>query len=407
MDDPVDTPRTDTTPAVAPVVVSSTPGHPVKDALASIGSGAAKLIGKGRQEVTEGLQAAGTSMERMHRRLALAIFGLIAVLVVGAALRSWGWAEGNYLLIALIGAAALYAVISPIHLIGLALAGGGLAAWKGKADAKAGLLAYARVMGVVLLGCLTPLVLFAVAPGDTSFWLSMRLLLLTPVVILVLWLFGEIAPKAQKIVFIAAPLAALVLALGNMIVPDQMLSQLGVPAWLRAPRPQDEELARIERAMEQRRNADRASRLREIRQKIEAGAPLTADDEAAIAAAQRDRVTLTDWVGARSQAVLAEVQRRSASAAPLAVPAAGVTLAPGGDWSKPIAVPAGMRLCTRTERGETAYVTQCASGDGDWTRRAAGGCEPGRFDKARFLGRGREQTIHYRFVDADGRCDAN
>ncbi|WGM47587.1 hypothetical protein KOAAANKH_02466 [Brevundimonas sp. NIBR10] len=385
--DPQNAPVVQTTPTRADPATS----HPVKRALWRIGDGTARLIGNGREALNEGLESAGASIDRLHRRLAFAVLALVGVMVIGAAFRAWGWQEGNYALIALIGTAALWAVINPLHLIGIALAGGGLAAWKGKDEARLGLLAYARVLAVVLLGCLTPLVLFAVAPGDTSFWLSMRLLVLTPVVILALWLVGKIAPRAEQLVFIAVPAFALVLALGNMLVPEQTLAGLGIPAWLRAPRPQDEELARLERVIEQRRNEARAARLRDIRIKIERGVALTPEDEATIAEAQRDRVTLTDWVGTRSQAVLEEVRRRSATApkpAALTAPAAGVVVAPSGAWSKPIAAPAGSRLCAGTDRGEAAYLTQCAMGDGEWTRRSAGGCEPGLFDTARFMGRG-------------------
>jgi hypothetical protein len=97
-----------------------------------------------------------------------------------------------------------------------------------------------------------------------------------------------------------------------MLVPERTLAAMGVPAWLRAPRPQDEELARLETAIEKRRNEARAARLREIRVKIEAGTPLSPGDEAAIAEAQRDRITLPGWVGARTDAVLADVRRRTA-----------------------------------------------------------------------------------------------
>jgi hypothetical protein len=416
MDNPAETPaeqpRTDQPPAVAPIRTEhSPPRKSVKGALASLGGGTARLIGKGRDQINETLHDAGASIERLHRRLALIVLGLFAVLVLGAVFRAMGWAEGNYLLIGLISAAALYAVISPVHLIGVALVGGGVAAWKGRQDAEAGLMAYARLLGLVLLACLTPLVLFAVAPGDTSFWVSLRLLLLTPVVVLALWLFGQVSPKAERFVFIAAPLAAVTLALANILVPEQTLATMGVPVWLRAPRPQDEELARLETAIEKRRNEARAVRLREIRTKIESGLPLTAEDEAAVAEAQRDRVTLPGWVGARSEAVLADIRRRTAatgkvSGPVLTLPAAGTLIAPAGAWSKPIAVPKEARLCTSAEGGETVYTTQCSSGDGGWTRRSAGGCEAEAFDRARFMGRSRARTISYRFTPLTTACDA-
>jgi len=416
MDDPAEPSaepsRANPPSALTPVLTEpSPPRKSIKGALASLGGGTARLIGKGREQINETLNDAGASIERLHRRLALILLGLFAVLVLGAGFRAMGWAEGNYLLVGLISAAALYTVISPVHLIGVALVGGGIAAWKGRQDAQAGLMAYARLLGLVLLACLTPLVLFAVAPGDTAFWVSLRLLLLTPVVVLALWLFGQVSPRAERFIFIAAPLAAAALALGNMLIPEQTLAGMGVPAWLRAPRPQDEELARLETAIEKRRNEARAVRLREIRVKIENGLPLTAEDEAAVAEAQRDRITLSGWVGARTEAVLADIRRRTAATGKvtrpaLVLPAAGTLIAPAGAWSKPITVPKDARLCTSGEGGEAAYTTQCSSGDGGWTRRSAGGCEAGAFDRARFLGRSRARTISYRFTPLTTACDA-
>jgi hypothetical protein len=415
MDDPpqadIDPSRADRSLATAPIKPDPVPPRKsIKGALASLGGGTARLIGKGREEINETLRNAGASVERLHRRLALIMLVLFAVLLLGAGFRAMGWAEGNYLLIGLVAAAALYAVISPVHLIGVLLVSGGVAAWKGRQDAQAGLMAYARLLGLVLLACLTPLVLFAVAPGDTSFWLSLRLLLLTPVVVLALWLFGQVSPRAERFVFIAAPLIAVTLALGNMLVPERTLAAMGVPAWLRAPRPQDEELARLETAIEKRRNEARAVRLREIRAKIEHGTPLTAGDEAAVAEAQRDRVTFPGWVGARTDAVLADIRRRTADSGKvtrpaLVLPAAGTLIAPAGAWSGPIAVPRNTRLCTASEGGEAAYTTQCASDDGGWTRRSAGGCEAGAFDRSRFLGRSRARTISYRFTALTSTCE--
>ncbi len=402
-------------PPVQPHVLTPTPPGflaRVGRALRPIGSGAAKLIGRGRDELAEGLSAAGASIERAHQRLAIGIVALVLLLVAGAAFRSLGWPEANYALIAIVGLGALYAVSSPAHLAGVLLVGGGVTAWKGGGAARDTLLAYARLIGRLLLALIIPLLIFAIAPGDRSLATSLKLLALAPVVLLAVWLFGRIAPRVEKWLFVGVPAAALTVALANMLIPERTLATIGVPAWLRASRPQDDELARIELALEQRRNEARAASLRTIRAKIEAGEPLTAEDEAAIAAAQADRVTLTGWVGKQYDAVQAEVRRRAATPGgkdkPLVVPPVGGTVsARTGDWSSAVTIPAGQRLCTVSPAGEAAYITECAMGDGAWKRRAAGGCEPGKVDRARFRGRGGAREVKYSFVPVAGTCPAN
>lgn len=379
--------------------------------LAPIGSGAARLIGRGRDELAEGLSAAGASVERAHQRLALTIVALVLVLIAGAACRSLGWPGANYALIAVVGMAALYVVSSPAHLAGVLLVGGGVAAWKGDGAARDTLTVYARLIGRLLLALIVPLLLFAIAPGDRSFATSLKLLALAPVVLLAMWLFGRLAPRVEKWLFVGVPLAALCVALANMLVPERTLATIGVPAWLRASRPQDDELARIELALERRRNEARAATLRAIHAKIEAGEPLTAEDEAAIAAAQADRVTLTGWVGKQYDAVQAEVRRRAttpgAKDTPLVVPPVGGTVsARTGDWSSAVTIPTGQRLCTVSPAGEGAYTTECAMGDGAWKRRASGGCEPGKVDRARFRARGGAREVKYSFVPVAGACPA-
>lgn len=398
--------------AIVPVTTSGKVAEPpvqpgrMKRALTQAGAGLARLADQGRDGLEDGLKAAGGSLGRMHRRLALIALALFAVLLLGAAFRHLGWADGNYLLIGLVSAAAVYLLVSPVHVIGVLLAGGGLAAWKGRDEALGALNGYARTLGLLLLGFLTPLVVFALAPGDASFWISLRLILLTPLVVLAFWLFGRVAPRIERALLIGLPLTALVLAVGSMVIPERTLTALGVPAWLRADRPQDDELARLETALEARRNEERAARLRDIRTKIERGTALTAQDEAIIAEAQAERATFADWAGERYQAVLTEVARRNA-ASPRGKPAiatSGVITAPASGWSAPLAIPTGLRLCTATEAGEAAYVTQCATGEGPWRRRAAGGCPTGAIDKARFTGRGEPRVIRYALVPAASEC---
>lgn len=99
----------------------------------------------------------------------------------------------------------------------------------------------------MFLAFLIPLLLFALAPGDRSLGSSLPLPVLAPVVVLALWLFGRVAPKVERFVFIALPLGALLVALSNMLIPERALAMLGIPAWLRTGRPQDDELAAIER----------------------------------------------------------------------------------------------------------------------------------------------------------------
>ncbi|MEG3181339.1 hypothetical protein [Sphingomonas sp. LT1P40] len=395
----------------------STPGplahpSPPRGMLARIGGAASRLFHTGASGAARGLEAAGVAAERVRLRLFIVILALAGLIVLGALFRSIGWGGANYALIALAGAGALWAALSPLHLAGLLLVGGGVAAVRGAADAQAAMLGYARLLGRLLLGFLAILFLFALAPGDTSFLASMRLVLFGSVAVLAIMLFGRVEPRIERGLFVGLPLAALAVALANMLVPESVLARLGIPAWLRAPRPQDEELARIERAIETRRNAARAATLRTIREKVERGEPLTPADQAAIAQAQRDRVTLTGWADARYQAVLAEVQRRMAAPADAAKPLQTVALtgsliAPSPGWSAPLPVPAGMRVCTASPTGERAYTTQChLTGDAAdrWQLRRSGRCVAGAVDRVRFEGRGRAQTVRYRLSDAAKSC---
>ena len=371
--------------------------------------GSGQLWRAGKAGAGEALDAAGLAAERMHRRVMLIVLALAGVLLLGAAFRAWGWAEGNYVLILATGLAALWALASPLHVVGVLLLGGGVAAARNATDARDVLIGYARLLGRMFLAFLIPLVLFAVAPGDASFGTSLKLIALAPVAVLTLWLLGRAAPAFERGLILALPLLALTFALANMLVPERTLATLGVPAWLRADRPQDDELARLETALEKRRNAERAEALRAIRAKIEAGTPLTAEDEAAIAAAQAERVTLTGWVGAKYDAALAAVRTRAATAkaAPVAaaLPPAGRIEAPRRGWSDPLAVPAGARLCSASPAGERGYTTQCRPrGGGEWGLRAAGACVPGQVDAVRFRARGHGTAVEYRFVAATAAC---
>ena len=262
-------------------------------------TGALKLAGTVRTEAGEAIEAAGVSVARLHRRMILVIAVLILVLLLGTVFRALGMAWMNYALIALVGLGAAWAFLQPAHLAGMLLVGGGVAAFRGMGDAGSTVLGYARLLGRILLALLVPLLLFALAPGDRSLGASLPFLVLAPFVLLASWMFGKLSPKVEQALFVVLPLGALLIALGNMLVPERTLAALGVPAWLRAGRPQDEELAAVERLRLERANALRAEQLRAIRRKLEANQPLTAEDEAVILAAQKDRVTLTGWFGDR------------------------------------------------------------------------------------------------------------
>ena len=386
--------------------------RPAEGRLASAGRKVTQLWNAGRAEMAEGLEAAGASVERIHRRVAIVVIALFALLIAGAACRSLGWPDGNYLLIAMLGAGALYALLSPFHIAGVLLVGGGVAAARGMGGARDALLGYARLLAKIFLAFLLPLFLFAMAPGDTSFGTSLRLILLVPVAGLAIWLFGRIAPRAEKIIFVAVPLGAVTLALLNMLIPERTLAAIGVPAWLRASRPQDEELAKLESTIAARRNAERAAQLRVIRAKVERGETLSGDDQKIILAAQQDRVTLTGWAGERYRMVLDEVRRRvtpdAGTPPPLATMSlAGSVAAPASGWSDALPVPATFRVCTRSDAGERSYTTGChlrSEAADRWFLRKSGKCTPGLIDRVRFRGRGGVQTIHYRLVKLTDSC---
>jgi hypothetical protein len=199
-----------------------------------------------------------------------------------------------------------------------------------------------------------------------------------------------------------------------MLVPQRMLAAVGVPAWLRADRPQDEELARLETLIEQRRNEQRAAQLHAISAKIEAGEALTAEDEAMVAAAQNDRVTLTGWIGKKYDAALAgisaRVDARKAAAQVKAIPPPGSLLAPRWGWSPAVAIPAGFKLCPQADRGEDSYSAQCqlrADPPGTWHDEASDHCVPAATGAARFRSHRRAQDIRYRFVAITGSCAAS
>ncbi|MFS2112056.1 hypothetical protein ACCC88_20355 [Sphingomonas sp. Sphisp140] len=368
-------------------------------------TGAMKLAGTVRTEAGEAIEAAGVSVARLHRRVILAVVALILILLLGALFRAWGLAWMNYALIALVGLGAAWAFLQPAHLAGLLLVGGGVAALRGMGDAGAAVIGYARLLGRLLLALLVPLLLFALAPGDRSLGASLPFLVLAPFVLLASWMFGRLSPKAEQALFVALPLGALLIALGNMLVPERMLAALGVPAWLRAGRPQDEELARIERLRLERANAERAEQLRTIRRKLEAGKPLNAEDEAVILAAQKDRVTLTGWFGDRYNDLARQVKGLAAaparaSAAP-AVPPPGTIEAPRKGWSARVAVPSGFRLCH-----EGALRAQChpAGKPVDLWLEGAQRCLDTAVDTMRFRGARGAATVRYRFVAAGASC---
>jgi hypothetical protein len=370
-------------------------------ALATVKSGTLKMLGKVRSEAGEAIHAAGVSVEKLHQRVILVIAGLIAMLFLGAFFRSIDMLWVNYVLIAGFGLAALYAFLQPVHIAGVLLVGGGVALARDAGTAGSALLGYAHILGRVFLAFLIPLLLFALAPGDRSLGSSLPLLVLAPVVVLALWLFGRIAPKLEKFVFIALPLGALLIALSNMLIPERMLAGLGVPAWLRTARPQDAELAALETAIEKRRNEARAAQLREIRRKVDAGEPLTPEDEAMVAAAKNERVTLTGWIDGqmRSLAKLGVSTVPPATATP-APPPGGSVPAPSKGWSKSVAVPAGYQLCASKARR-----TQChakGASDGMWSEGEK--CETTPVDRMRFRGTRANRTVTYRYVAAGGVC---
>lgn len=370
-------------------------------------TGALKLGGVMRTEAGEAIEAAGVSVAKLHRRMILVIAGLILVLLAGAVFRALGMAAMNYALIALIGFGAAWAFLQPAHLAGVLLVGGGVAAFRGMGDAGATVLGYARLLGRILLALLVPLLLFALAPGDRSLGASLPFLVLAPFVLLASWMFGRLSPKVEQALFVVLPLGALLIALGNMLVPEHTLAALGVPAWLRAGRPQDEELAAVERLRLERANAQRAEQLRAIRRKLEANQPLDATDEAVILAAQKDRVTLTGWFGDRYNDLAKQVKglaapSRTAVAAPV-VPPPGSLVAPVKGWSTRVALPAGFRLCH--EGAQRAQCHPAGKGDGLWlegTQR----CLDTPTDAMRFRGKRGATTVRYRFVSGGASCAA-
>jgi hypothetical protein len=376
----------------------------------------AELWGRTRTGLADGLQTAGATIESVHRRLVLVIVAMIAMLVAGAVFRSLGLPQLNYLLIAIFGIGALYAFLNPIHVVGVLLVSGGVGAVKGVDGARDALLGYARLLGRVFLAFLVPLLFFALAPGERSLGTSLTFLVLAPVAVLVVWLFGRVAPKVERAVFVVIPLGALLLAAANMLIPQRMLAAIGVPAWLRADRPQDEELARLETLIEQRRNEQRAAQLRAISAKIEAGEALTPEDEAIVAAAQNDRVTLTGWIGRKYDAALAGITervaaRREAAARAKAVPLPGTIpgsiFAPRRGWSAAVTIPAGYKLCPQADRGEDSYTAQChlrGKPEGLWYAEDSDRCTPADTDRTRFRSNRRAQDIRYRFVVAAASC---
>lgn len=374
-------------------------------AIESVKRGTMKALGKVRTEAGEAIEAAGASVERIHRRVMLVIGGLLLVLLLGAVFRAAGIPSANYALIALLGLGALYALLQPMHLAGVLLVGGGVAAVRDLGSAGSALLGYARLLGRIFLALLIPLLLFALAPGDRSLGSSLPFIVLAPVVVLATWLFGRVAPRLETFVFVALPLAALLIAVSNMLIPERMLAGLGVPAWLRTARPQDAELAAIETAIEKRKNEARAEQLRAIRRKVEAGEPLTAADEAVVADAKRERVTLTAWIDGQLKAIaagLSRPERAEAAAPPKPVaPAGGSLMLPARLWSVPVAVPAGYRLCFSSNPRAQCHPAGVAPGlwhDVDQ-------CQGVVIDAMRFRTRRRAaEKIYYRFVPAGGTC---
>jgi hypothetical protein len=371
-------------------------------ALASMKQGAMKALGKVRTEAGEAIEAAGQSVERIHRRVILVIAGLLAMLFLGALFRSLDMLWVNYVLIALFGLAAIYAFLQPVHVAGVLLVGGGVAVARDMGTAGSALIGYAKVLARVFLAFLIPLLLFALAPGDRSLGSSLPFIVLAPVVVLAMWLFGRVAPGVEKFVFVALPLLALTVSIGNMLIPERMLAGLGVPAWLRTGRPQDDELARLETAIERRKNEARAAQLREIRRKIEAGEPLSPADEAVVADAQKERVTLTGWIDGQLKGLQAKLGTPAmAKPAPPPLPPGGTVEVPRKGWSKSVAVPAGHRLCTAAN-----VRIQChpaGKADGLWYDSSR--CETVTVDRMRFRSRAGKLELDYRFVKAGDACE--
>ncbi|MDH7975780.1 hypothetical protein QH494_26650, partial [Sphingomonas sp. AR_OL41] len=221
-----DLPATTPPPATSGALAPRQPGG----ALAAIGQRSAALWGVTRGNLADGLRHAGATVEGVHRRLVLVVAAMVAILVAGALCRSLGLPQLNYLLIALFGAGALWAFLNPVHIVGLLLVGGGVGAVRGVDGARDALLGYARLLGRVFLAFLVPLLLFALAPGDRSLGTSLTFLVLAPVAVLVVWLFGRVAPRVERAVFVVLPLGALLLAGANMLVPQRVLAAVGVPA---------------------------------------------------------------------------------------------------------------------------------------------------------------------------------
>jgi len=361
-----------------------------------------KMLGKARTEAGELIHSAGVSVEKIHQRLILTIAGLLAMLVAGALFRSWDMPWVNYVLIAGFGLAALYAFLQPAHIVGALLVSGGVAAVRGLDTAGDALIGYGKTLGRVFLAFLIPLLLFALAPGDRSLGSSLPLIVLAPVVVLAMWLFGWLAPRVEQFVFVALPLLALTVALANMLIPERMLAGLGIPAWLRTGRPQDDELARIETLREKQRNEAQAAALRAIRAKLERGEALTPADEAVVLQAQKDRVTLTSWFGNRYDDLRKQVSGLMPAAAPRPVPAPtpGKVTATAKIWSVTVPIPAGYRLCSDAWRAQCHPAGQPA---GLWYE-GAQRCAATISDLQRFRSRRGKQTVNYRYIPVGDSC---
>ncbi|NML06348.1 hypothetical protein [Sphingomonas sp. G-3-2-10] len=381
------------------------PLAPGKGLAASAKAGALRMLGKAKIEAGEAIEAVGVSVQRLHMRILLIVAGLLLMLFLGALFRSWGLLWVNYILIALFGLGAIYAFLQPVHVAGMLAVGGGVAVIRDMGAAGNALLGYAKILGRIFLAFLIPLLLFALAPGDRSLGSSLPFIVLAPVVVLAMWLFGRLAPRVETFVFIALPLLALTIAVSNMLIPERMLAALGIPAWLRTGRPQDEELARLETLMEKRRNEAQAAQLREIRGKLERNEPLTDADLAVVAQAQKDRVTLTGWFGDRYKDVEARVAKWSeAKAAPKpAIPAGGTLSVPSKGWSATVAIPAGLTLCM-----PATHRVQChpAGKDAGLWHEGAARCTGTAIDGKRFRARRGTQSLRYSYVPAGSTCPA-
>lgn len=371
-------------------------------ALQSMKTDSLKMLGKARTEAGELIEAAGVSVEKLHQRLILIVAALLAMLVMGALFRSWDMLWVNYVLIAGFGLAALYAFLQPTHIVGVLLVGGGVAAVKGFGTAGDALVGYGKILGRVFLAFLIPLLLFALAPGDRSLGSSLPFIVLAPVMVLAMWIFGRMAPKLEKFVFMALPLLALTIATANMLIPERMLAGLGIPAWLRTGRPQDDELARIETLREKQRNEAQAAALREIRGKLERGEALTPADEAVVLQAQKDRVTLTQWFGNRYDDLRKQVSGlmpAPAAAKPTpAIPAPGNVFVPAKGWSATVPVPAGLKLCMAATPRAQCHAAGTAAG----TWQEGESCKA--TDALRFRARRNKGTVGYRYVPVAQSC---